>query len=305
MDAITLLKNDHKTVEKLFKQFEKAGPQAYVEKRKVVDRIIEELSVHAAIEESLFYPATRVLVPDTEDVALESLEEHHVAKVLLAELEKMDPKDERFVAKTTVLIESVRHHVEEEEEEYFPKVREALGRNALSELGEAMEEMKPNAPTRPRPHAPDEGLAGSAAIAAAGMVDRVGDTVSGIAQGGYAAFRDLIDRIIDVTPVRSSPKGSKRTRRTADDVRSGIDERLDRVIESMRRADGNVRDTVGDIASTVEETASAAVDGAAATAKAARQGAKRTATSARRGARSTGRSAKKAASRTAKTAKSS
>ena len=99
-----------------------------------MDRIIEELSVHAAIEESLFYPATRVLVPDTEDVALESLEEHHVVKVLLAELEKMDPKDERFVAKTTVLIESVRHHVEEEEDEYFPKVREALGRNALSEL---------------------------------------------------------------------------------------------------------------------------------------------------------------------------
>ena len=70
MDAITLLRNDHKTVEQLFKRFEQAGDRAHVEKRQIVDRIIEELSVHAAIEEQVFYPVARATVPDTEDVAL-------------------------------------------------------------------------------------------------------------------------------------------------------------------------------------------------------------------------------------------
>jgi hypothetical protein len=127
MDAITMLRADHRAVEKLFKRFEDAGPRAFVEKRKIVDRIIEELSVHAAVEEQLFYPATRATVPAVEEVALESLEEHHVVKWLLSELEDMDPEDERFSAKVTVLIESVRHHVREEESEYFREVRSELG----------------------------------------------------------------------------------------------------------------------------------------------------------------------------------
>ena len=151
MDAITLLKDDHKTVEALFKRFEKAGDGAYVEKREVVDKIIEELSIHAAVEEQLFYPVTRATVPDTEDIALESLEEHHIVKWVLSELDDMTPEDERFDAKVTVLIENVRHHVEEEEEEYFPKVRDELGRNALNDLGEAMAAAKAAPPpTRTR-----------------------------------------------------------------------------------------------------------------------------------------------------------
>src|SRR4028119_2513740 len=103
MDAITMLKDDHKTVEKLFKRFEKAGDKAYSEKRQIVEKIIEELSIHASIEEQLFYPVTRETVPTVEDVALESLEEHHIVKWVLSELEKMDPTDERFDAKVTVL----------------------------------------------------------------------------------------------------------------------------------------------------------------------------------------------------------
>ena len=100
MDAITLLKDDHKTVERLFKQFEKAGDRALVEKRRIVDRIIEELSVHASIEEQYFYPATRATVPETEDIVLESLEEHHIVKWVLSELDSMDPEDERFDARS-------------------------------------------------------------------------------------------------------------------------------------------------------------------------------------------------------------
>jgi hemerythrin superfamily protein len=158
VDAITLLKNDHKTVEKLFKRFEKLekddGPDE--EKRSVVDEIIEELSVHAAIEEQVFYPAIREAVPDAEDTVLESLEEHHVAKWVLSELADMDPSHERFDAKVTVLMENVRHHVEEEEQELFPEVRKELGRKRLGEVGDALEKAKIAAPRSPEPRMPDE-----------------------------------------------------------------------------------------------------------------------------------------------------
>ena len=173
MDAITLLKNDHKTVERLFKQFEKAEKADDDEtKGSVVDSIIEELSVHAAIEEQEFYPAVRQAVPTVEDEVLEGLEEHHIVKWTLSELDGMDPTDERFDAKVTVLIESVRHHVEEEEADLFPQVRQALGRKRLGEIGDAMEELKKTAPTRPHPRAPDTPPANVATNKASGVLDR-------------------------------------------------------------------------------------------------------------------------------------
>lgn len=173
MDAITLLKNDHKTVERLFKQFEKAEKAGDDEtKASVVDSIIEELSIHAAIEEQEFYPAVREAVPTVEDDVLEGLEEHHIVKWTLSELDGMDPSDERFDAKVTVLIESVRHHVEEEEGEMFPQVRQALGRKRLGEIGDAMEEAKKTAPTRPHPKAPDTPPGNIAANKGAGVLDR-------------------------------------------------------------------------------------------------------------------------------------
>lgn len=148
-DAIVLLKDDHKTVEKIFKQFEKADENALQEKRKLVDSMIEELTVHTYIEEEIFYPAARAAAPDTKDHVLESVEEHHVVVWLLSELAGMDPSDETFDAKVTVLTENVRHHVEEEEEEWFPEVRKAMGRKKLQELGERMIAAKSDAPRDP------------------------------------------------------------------------------------------------------------------------------------------------------------
>ncbi|MCU1623199.1 MAG: hypothetical protein JWL79_2044 [Frankiales bacterium] len=171
-DAIVLLKNDHKEVERLFKQFEKLGDGAHISKRKLVDQIIEALSVHAAIEEMHFYPAVRAAVPDADAEVLEGLEEHHVVKWTLSELQDLDPQHERFDAKVTVLMESVRHHVEEEEADMFPKVREAMGRKPLQELGEAMELAKAIAPLDPYPKAPDEPPANLVAGVAAGAVSR-------------------------------------------------------------------------------------------------------------------------------------
>jgi hemerythrin superfamily protein len=148
-DAIVLLKQDHKEIRKLFTDFEKAGDNAHQTKGTLVDKMIELLTVHTYIENEVMYPRVRALLPELEDDVLESYEEHHVADVLVVELAAMKPEDERFTAKTTVLIESVRHHMEEEEEDWFPKVREGLGRKALSDIGAEMVEAKKEAPRRP------------------------------------------------------------------------------------------------------------------------------------------------------------
>ena len=148
-DAIVLLKNDHKDIRRLFRDFEKAGDNATVEKGRIVKQIVEILTVHTYIENEVMYPRVRDLLPDLEDDVLESYEEHHVADVLVMELFGMKPDAERFDAKTTVLIESVRHHMEEEEEEWFPKVREGLDRKTLQAIGAEMEKARKKAPRSP------------------------------------------------------------------------------------------------------------------------------------------------------------
>jgi hemerythrin superfamily protein len=172
MDAITLLREDHRAVEKLFKEFEKAGPRAGKTKAKLVKQIIRDLAIHSAIEEQIFYPAVREADEDVADTVLESLEEHHIVKWVLDELEGMTPEDERFDAKVTVLIENVRHHVKDEQDELFPEVRQALGRKRLAELGELMEKAKKIAPSRPHPRAPDEPPGNIVAGAVAGVMDK-------------------------------------------------------------------------------------------------------------------------------------
>jgi hemerythrin-like domain-containing protein len=107
------------------------------------------LTVHTYIENEGMYPAVRTLLPAVEDDILESYEEHHVADVLCMELAAMSADDERFTAKTTVLIENVTHHIEEEELEWFPQVRAGLSRKQLQEIGARMLELKEKAPRRP------------------------------------------------------------------------------------------------------------------------------------------------------------
>jgi len=147
-DAIVLLKNDHKEIRKQFKDFQ--SPKATTaQKGKTVKKIIELLTVHTYIENEVMYPQVRQQLPDLEDDVLESYEEHHVADVLVSELFAMKPTDERFDAKTTVLIESVTHHMEEEEQDWFPKVRDGLGRKALQDIGADMEKARKKAPRKP------------------------------------------------------------------------------------------------------------------------------------------------------------
>lgn len=157
MNALTLLKQDHGNVEELFHRFETAEPGDVAELARVRDLVVQHLSVHASIEEEGFYPVLRErLDPDAVATVLEGLEEHHIVKWTLRELEKMAPTDDRFVPKMTVLVESVRHHVEEEENDLFPKVRDAMTVEELDELGDTLDRLKDAAPTRPHPRVPDQ-----------------------------------------------------------------------------------------------------------------------------------------------------
>lgn len=148
-DAIVLLKADHKQIRRLFREFEASGEKAVKKKTKIVGQIIEMLTVHTYIENEVMYPGVRVLIPDLNEDVLESYEEHHVADILCLELSAMTADEERFTAKTTVLIENVTHHIDEEEQEWFPKVRDGLSRKQLQELGARLEEARKKAPAKP------------------------------------------------------------------------------------------------------------------------------------------------------------
>ena len=148
-DAIVILKADHKEIRDLFRKFQAAGDNAVKTKEKIAGQIIELLTVHTYIENEVMYPEVCALLPDLKDDVLESYEEHHVADVLCMELAGMPAGAERFDAKATVLIENVTHHIEEEEQDWFPKVRAGLHRKQLQELGARLEQARKKAPRSP------------------------------------------------------------------------------------------------------------------------------------------------------------
>ena len=153
MDAITMLREDHREVEKLFREVERVRDAARAQE--LGSKIIEELSRHAAVEEQVFYPLVQRALPSTEDALLKSLEAHHAAKSILAEIDRLAAGHDRYVPKLLVLADAVRAHVAEEEQDLFPKVRDALTRKQLADIGEVMAQAKRAAPTKPHPHAPD------------------------------------------------------------------------------------------------------------------------------------------------------
>lgn len=132
-DAISLLMDDHKKVKKLFSDFKKSKEHASDdEKSELVNEICNELTIHAQVEEEIFYPAVRAAIDD-DDLMDEADEEHDSAKSLIAQLESMEPADDHYDAKVTVLGEYIDHHVKEEHEEMFPKAKKA--KLDLVELG--------------------------------------------------------------------------------------------------------------------------------------------------------------------------
>jgi len=132
MNAIDMLKKQHREVEKLFAKFEALGESAAKSKQRVFNDIADALAMHATIEEKHFYPAVKA--KRTEDILLEALEEHLSVKRIIADLLQLEPSDDTFDAKVKVLKEQVEHHVGEEEEDLFPKVAKVLSASELVEL---------------------------------------------------------------------------------------------------------------------------------------------------------------------------
>jgi hemerythrin superfamily protein len=142
MDGITLLKDDHRRLEKLFRKFEQTGPRATRSRQQLADRMVTELKIHTALEEQVFYPLVRASVVNADNLILESLEEHHVTHILAKELAELAPTDERFGPKAAVLIQTVLVHVQAEERQVFPRMRKAVGRRRIVEIGDAMAKLR-------------------------------------------------------------------------------------------------------------------------------------------------------------------
>ena len=144
MDAIELLEQDHRRLEALLKQGEDTTARAIRRRTALLDTVSAELEVHELIEERVLYPALKPHA-EAKEIVLEGYQEHHVADLILKELQAMRKSDERWGAKFKVLKENIEHHIEEEEGEMFRKARSVLGRTELQELGARMAAMKADA----------------------------------------------------------------------------------------------------------------------------------------------------------------
>lgn len=141
MDAITLLREDHKLLRKLSKELADTTERAVETRKKLLKRLEAELNAHTTIEEELFYPAILDASDDVEDARMvaEGIEEHRAAdKKVIPDLHRTDPSTVEYSGQLKVLKDYLFHHLKEEEEEMFPKVRELIGRKELQELGERM-----------------------------------------------------------------------------------------------------------------------------------------------------------------------
>ncbi|MEO8192148.1 MAG: hemerythrin domain-containing protein [Acidobacteriota bacterium] len=142
-DPVRMLKQDHRNVEALFEQYEKAGEGARATRKEIVEQISRELEIHAQLEERIFYQGFKtVSKEDPKKVVRESFEEHKIVKTLLFELAALHPSDEQFEAKVTVLKESVEHHVEEEENELFPAAEKLFSEDQKRDVAVRMRELK-------------------------------------------------------------------------------------------------------------------------------------------------------------------
>ena len=137
MDVMKLLKDDHDKVKKMLMELESTTERGVKTRQELFAKVKQELTVHEAIEEEIFYPALRDH-PKTKEIALEAYEEHHVVDTVMAEIESVPFDDERWGAKFTVMKENLEHHIEEEEGEMFRQARQVFEKDELEQLGERM-----------------------------------------------------------------------------------------------------------------------------------------------------------------------
>ncbi|EID56043.1 hemerythrin domain-containing protein [Saccharomonospora xinjiangensis] len=177
-DLIDVITEDHRQVELVFEQLE--DPRVEPGRRKeLVDHVIAELVRHSVAEEQHVYPAARRHLHDGDEIADHEIAEHAEVERLMKRLEGLDATEPAFDSLVRELIDSIRHHVEEEERDLLPKLRAVCDEQELRELGEKVIEAKRTAPTRPHPAAPDMPPANRILDPGAGLVDRLRDKLTG------------------------------------------------------------------------------------------------------------------------------
>jgi hemerythrin superfamily protein len=176
-DAVDILTRDHRRVEALFGQYEGTTDQA--EQTRIAHEVVHELAVHGEIEELLFYPTVRDRLERGDALADEAVHEHVEIKETLNAIDSMEAGEEGFDARMRELMAEVRHHVEEEEAQLFPRIREALSAEELTDLGQSLEGARAVVPTRPHPSAPTGPIGKMVASPPVALIDRVRDAVRG------------------------------------------------------------------------------------------------------------------------------
>ena len=141
MNAIDLLEQDHRKIKKMLAEGEETTERAEVTRSDLYATLRREMETHERIEEQIFYPALKQH-PKARDIVLEGFEEHHVVDEIMGELGETDVTDETWAAKFKVMKENIEHHIEEEEEEMFPKARRVFDKDEIEALGDRMLELK-------------------------------------------------------------------------------------------------------------------------------------------------------------------
>ncbi|MEU4333567.1 hemerythrin domain-containing protein [Micromonospora lupini] len=176
-DVVDILVADHREVETLFVELEtRQGTPEH--RRQLADVVIAELVRHAVAEEAYVYPTARKALPDGDQLADHEIEEHSDAERTMKDLESVDPSDPRFDELLAHLTSTIRHHVQDEESDLFPRLRAATAREELVELAAKVTAFKKVAPTRPHPAAPDHPPANKLLAPGTGMIDRLRDALS-------------------------------------------------------------------------------------------------------------------------------
>ena len=177
--VIEILETDHREVEQMFAEFEVLPADATDRRKTLAEQVVIELVRHAVAEEAHVYPAFREHLPDGDQLADHELSEHAEAEEIMKRIEKLDGDDPQLTSEMHQLMSTIRHHIQEEEGDAFPRLAGAVDRAELERLGAKVQATKKVAPTRPHPLAPDQPPFNKLLGPGAGLVDRVRDALTG------------------------------------------------------------------------------------------------------------------------------
>ncbi|MCT7658322.1 hemerythrin domain-containing protein [Mycobacterium deserti] len=175
-DVVDDIITDHREFETIFTAIENSDDRQH--RRDLVDHVIAELVRHSVGEEQYLYPVARRVLDNGDEEVDHELKEHAEAEKIMKEIEKADD-DAKFDELVGKLIEDIRHHIEDEEKDLLPNLREKCSHDELLELGEKFEKAKKSAPTRPHPSAPDHPPANKILDRGAGLIDKMRDALTG------------------------------------------------------------------------------------------------------------------------------